>query len=264
MANDFLGLIDGTWQDDQPGKGDDTVAVQFAEIVNGSVDYSPGVGSRFGILGHVLGGAFGFGGNHRVKKTIKAWKIAGSPARVILVGYSRGAVLIVKVAKKLKKLGVTVQWMGLIDAVGSFGIPGNKLDIGMPDLIPSNVERCYHVMFIHERRWGFRNYRFNAGSTSPRVRECWHWGNHSCANQHQSHGPEGQQVLRSMLLDARRHGVALDLSRVPKEENLTLRLPPWQGSKRKRFILPGDAFAPSAVPPHDSVPPFLVERRNVG
>lgn len=62
-----LYAFDGTWNEDEDDDIDDTNVVRFKELYTGnSVEYVEGVGTRFGKLGHVLGGLFGSGGRTRI------------------------------------------------------------------------------------------------------------------------------------------------------------------------------------------------------
>jgi hypothetical protein len=63
-----LYAFDGTWNENEQLE-DTTNVVRFAEIYkkqSTAVEYVEGVGTRFGVLGQVLGGLFGSGGRSRV------------------------------------------------------------------------------------------------------------------------------------------------------------------------------------------------------
>ena len=64
-----LYAFDGTWNSDEDKLVEQTNVIRFAELyVGNNTEYVSGVGTRFGKLGHVLGGLFGSGGHTRIKE----------------------------------------------------------------------------------------------------------------------------------------------------------------------------------------------------
>jgi uncharacterized protein (DUF2235 family) len=153
--------------------------------------YVHGVGTKFGAIGAVVGGAFGAGWLSRINETydkLCAAYIAGD--RVIdVVGFSRGSALALDFVNKINKDGVkkdgavieahpAVRFLGLFDVVPAFGVaslgfifssfnPLHHLNL------PANVQHCFHAMALDERRASFEVKRV-AGAY-----EVWFRGVHS-------------------------------------------------------------------------------------
>lgn len=193
---------DGTWNEDEEAPEQDTNVVHFRDIYEGPVEYRTGVGTRFGAMGHALGGVLGLGGRSRIADMYEAlrrnWRQGD---RVIdIVGFSRGAALAVHFANVIGKGGIrldegrdegrgeepSIRFLGVWDIVGSFGLPidfvidFHEINIGWTiDRIPACVEHCFHAMALDERRQAFDVTRLNVGNRNPRIEEVWFRGVHS-------------------------------------------------------------------------------------
>jgi hypothetical protein len=139
-----LYAFDGTWNSatlaDNVEQENETNVANFCEAYYEQTWYVPGPGTRFGDVGHVLGGATGLGGRTRVKelyqKLCEAW--AAGDTIIDVVGFSRGAALALDFANKIVDGGIRrpgtkqvveespkIRFLGLWDVVGSFGVPIN-------------------------------------------------------------------------------------------------------------------------------------------
>jgi uncharacterized protein (DUF2235 family) len=182
-----LYAFDGTWNEDKEGTGNDTNVVKFREAYLGTTFYLEGVGERGGLLGKFLGGLFGLGGRRRLTEAMDALEANFKKGdRVIdIVGFSRGAALARHFANDVMEEinGAEIRFLGVWDTVASFGIPGNKINLGWTLTLPGNVKKCYHAMALDERRRGFPLTRVAAGNGAPpsngRLREVWFRGVHS-------------------------------------------------------------------------------------
>src|SRR5438445_6228176 len=132
-----LYAFDGTWNSDKPGTEKDTNVVWFNRAYQGTKRYWTGVGTRFSLVGKLVGGITGAGGHTRIREALVELTknfMAGDTV-VDIVGFSRGAALAVdfanEVAKQTGLPGPTpavVSFLGIWDIVGSFDIPGDKVD----------------------------------------------------------------------------------------------------------------------------------------
>lgn len=66
-----LYAYDGTWNVDEEEPSKDTNVVKFRDIYSGPVEYRPGVGTRWGALGKVLGGTLGLGGAYTNRRNVQ-------------------------------------------------------------------------------------------------------------------------------------------------------------------------------------------------
>ncbi len=199
-----LYAFDGTL-DDNRDEGTDAVGVakstniwKFYSAYDGQTAgagltnaYVPGVGTRLGAVGHVVGGAFGVGWLDRVndaydllcKSYIKGDRI------IDIIGFSRGAATALDFANKVAKRGIRqgdavvepvpkIRFLGLFDVVAAFGVANlgfafSELNVGHHLELPSNVEHCFHAMALDERRPAFVVTRVE------RAYEVWFRGVHS-------------------------------------------------------------------------------------
>jgi uncharacterized protein (DUF2235 family) len=164
-----LYAFDGTGNKDNPVDAKDTNVVKFFNAYkagyNGPGDnfYVSGVGTRWGLLGKVVGSIFGAGGRTRLKRAKKALRrnVRKGDTTIDIVGFSRGAALALEFANEVETMtlgGVTstpVRFLGLWDTVASFGIPGNDINLGHNLGLAANVERCFHALALDERRFTF-------------------------------------------------------------------------------------------------------------
>src|SRR6188472_1989994 len=90
-----LYAFDGTWNSEKDaGEYDrNTNVVRFKDLYTGTKFFYRGVGTKHGLLGKIVGGAFGVGGHDR---------------DIDIVGFSRGAALAVHFANVIADDGVRV------------------------------------------------------------------------------------------------------------------------------------------------------------
>ncbi len=71
-------------------------------------EYLEGVGTRFSLLGRLVGGAFGAGGRHRIRRMYRALtkRYFEGDTEIDIVGFSRGAALSVHFANVLFRHGL--------------------------------------------------------------------------------------------------------------------------------------------------------------
>ena len=156
--------------------------------------YLQGVGTRFGRVGSVLGGASGFGASYRIKRMYRELctrYFEQNDKDIDIVGFSRGAAMAVHFANLIATHGLfppndskrgllnwvpslrlpfrrkpsapgerpKIRFLGLWDTVGSFGIPLGRLR-NRPgrwkiSTIPDNVLHSFHAMALDEVRQTF-------------------------------------------------------------------------------------------------------------
>jgi len=223
-----LYAIDGTWNDERSGEvAAHTNVLDFAKAYAGiGIFYTRGVGTRLGWLGKFAGGVFGAGGRDRVGDAYwdicRTWH-AGDP-EIAIVGFSRGAALSLDLAHKLHREGIRhpdthaviqarppIQFVGLFDVVGSFGVPGNAINLGHSLSLPPNVVHCCHAMALDERRRTFPVTRI------ARAHEVWFRGGHGDVGGGNQNPARNDITLRWMLLKAQACGLPIDAARVPDE-----------------------------------------------
>ena len=224
-----LYAFDGTWNKDKPGSDKDTNVVWFRDTYQGTVFYREGVGTRFGILGRLVGGITGAGGRTRIKEALKALKksFKNGDTTIDIVGFSRGAALAVHFANQIAKKGVKgfsgtppIRFLGLWDTVPSFGVPGNTVDVGWDLNLPDNVAKCFHGLSLDERRHTFPLHRLEArmadATEEGRLFEVWFRGVHSDVGGGNKNGGLSSIALNWMYQSAIRAGVSLDLAVVAR------------------------------------------------
>ena len=193
-----LYAFDGTWNEDEMGEATDTNVIKFCKCLpmNMNVFYLEGVGTRMGFVGKLLGGLMGAGGRFRIRDAMERLeKYVDEGDDVIdIIGFSRGAALALHFANQVneEKNGKEIRFVGIWDAVASFGIPGNDLNIRWTLTLPDNVKHCYHAMALDERRGAFPVTRVKAPkgglATGERLQEVWFRGVHSDVGGSQSIG----------------------------------------------------------------------------
>jgi uncharacterized protein (DUF2235 family) len=199
-----LYAFDGTGDDDShapttaAGVAKDTNIYRFfsayqANQPQNNTKYVPGVGTRFGVVGKALGGAFGLGWLLRVAEMYDAlssnfWEHGD---RVIdVIGFSRGAAMALDFVNKIATHGLhdpksdtliaapPIRFLALFDVVDAFGIanlggPINTFDPVHKLALPACVTHCFHAMALDERRPSFVNHRVDG------AYEVWFRGAHS-------------------------------------------------------------------------------------
>ncbi len=177
---DPLGLalyaFDGTWNDRDKMKRPTNVA-KLVSIYDGLVHYEKGVGTDW-YTKHV-GGATGAGGKNRIEsmyeKLVEFYNTpdpTGENQQIDIIGFSRGAALARAFVNYINEKGgvvllgadglpsgvvcpVEIRFLGLFDTVGSFGLAGNRVNIGYDLSIPSNVRTVRHAIAADEERGTF-------------------------------------------------------------------------------------------------------------
>lgn len=249
-----LYAFDGTWQgDDVPNRPDktDTNVVRFLDAYQGTKFYMEGIGLRKGLLGKVMGGLTGAGGRARIREALQhlAQDIVNGEHTVDIVGFSRGAALALHFANQIERQypDIDIRFVGLWDTVASFGIPGNRINLGWQLTLADKVKHCYHVMALDERRSGFPLNRVrgrrNQAIGGERLEEVWFRGVHSDVGSW-NNPPLNNISLCWLLSRALVDGLPMDASQIEVCQTLIRAdAPISQNSGHKsgpRQILPGD------------------------
>lgn len=144
--------FDGTGNKDNPDDEKDTNVLKFYNAYkasyqgNGKCFYIRGVGTG-NIFSKVFGSIFGSGGHRRVNKALDALieNFNKGDKKIDIIGFSRGAALALEFANEIHDLEIneekmpTINFIGLWDAVASFGVPGNNINLGYALTIPENT-----------------------------------------------------------------------------------------------------------------------------
>lgn len=159
---DALYAFDGTNNEklrDYP-KGDETNVAVLSDIYTGTAFYRAGNGtteSRWWL--NAGGNVGGYGGQERLDwMMVQLRRMINYGDRDIhIIDFSRGAALAREFTNRIvdEYPCIPIQWMGLFDTVGSFGIGGNDIDIGIRLGIPPSVERVFHITAGDEHRYFF-------------------------------------------------------------------------------------------------------------
>ena len=181
-----LYAFDGTLDDDrntgtdEPSIAQDTNVWKFYCAYDANTQgqgitnvYMPGVGTRFGAIGLVVGATFGAGWLDRINAAYDALCAAytNGDRTIDIVGFSRGAAIALDFANKVAKTGITrggtvvdsnpaIRFLGLFDVVAAFGLANlgfvfSQLNVGHDFELPSQVQHCYHAIALDERRPAF-------------------------------------------------------------------------------------------------------------
>lgn len=183
-----LYAFDGTWNSDKPGAEQDTNVFRFNQVYEDpNSRYVAGVGTRFRLLGQLVGGFTGAGGRTRVDEMMQALleNLDAGHEVIDIVGFSRGAALALHFANQVEKIpgSPPIRFLGLWDTVPSFGLPNIDHNIGWDLDLPDNVQKCYHALALDERRQTFHLHRLEAtvedADQEGRLFEVWFRGVHS-------------------------------------------------------------------------------------
>lgn len=151
-----LYAFDGTWNKDEVLDKNDSNVVRFKEAYIGNVFYCSGVGTRFGKIGAFFGGFFGLGASKRIKEAFVALKnnFTLGDVEIDIIGFSRGAAMALHFANEIEKKypEAPIRFVGIWDAVASFGIPGNRINLFWYFTAATNVKNYHHAMALDERR----------------------------------------------------------------------------------------------------------------
>jgi hypothetical protein len=270
-----LYAFDGTWNSDEDKLEEETNVVRFTELYAGNnAEYVAGVGTRFGKIGHVLGGLFGSGGRVRIDEMYDEfcdnWEQGDH--EIDIVGFSRGAALAVHFANKLGEDGVKlsdgsvekqfhVRFLGVWDVVGSFGLSFDtqvnfqEINLGWDiDTVHGCVKNCFHAMALDERRETFNVTRLDPDNKYNNIEEVWFRGVHSDIGGGNGNETRSNISLQWMLAKARDCKLPFNetTARLPRysrvdhfamiSENQDVKIDP------RRKVGSHDKFDPSALP----------------
>jgi uncharacterized protein (DUF2235 family) len=219
-----LYAFDGTGKTDDELDLKDSNVVCFADAYVGNKFYEPGVGTRLGAVGHAIGGITGAGGRTRIKEALKELdeNVSNGDSDVDIIGFSRGSALAIHFANQVCKLpgSTKVRFLGLFDAVPSFGIPGNPVDLGWELDCPGNLEHGFHALALDERRHNFPLHRIASDKLDsggePVMCEVWFRGVHSDVGGGNENVGLSSIALNWMFQNAMRCGLVLDKDKVAK------------------------------------------------
>jgi uncharacterized protein (DUF2235 family) len=221
----MLFAFDGTWNSDKAGVDQDTNVCWCARAYTGKSLYLPGVGTRFGALGQVVGGMTGAGGRTRIDEALAALSVNLDTDDDIIdvVGFSRGAALALHFCNEVEsRYGLPIRFLGLWDCVPSFGVASIDLNIGWRLDLPDNVQTCYHALALDERRHTFHLHRLNArvddANQEGRLFELWFRGVHSDIGGGNDNPRLSSIALAWMFKAAERRGLPLDAAVVHDNE----------------------------------------------
>lgn len=188
-----LYAFDGTWNDSsapapERNAAKDTNVHRFRERYQGEEHYMDGVGTRYGLIGKVVGGLTGAGADARVREQFDNLRraVACGDRTIDVVGYSRGAAIarmfLHRIESDFEELDENldsppeVRFLGLFDTVASFGVPWNNDEGEFRPDIPDFVAHTFHAMALDETRETFGIERC-LGDRS-RITEVWFRGGH--------------------------------------------------------------------------------------
>ena len=217
-----LYAFDGTWNNEKDaGRYDlNTNVVRFKDLYAGAKFFYQGVGTKHGMVGKIVGGAFGVGGHDRIEdaKRDLAHQFAGGDRDIDIVGFSRGAALAVHFANVIGDDGVVVngvkekpaiRFLGVWDIVAAFGIAlnlginFNRINLGYKLGLSKAVKFCYHGLALDESRKAFRPTRVRGGC------EVWFRGVHSDVGGGNNNHALNDITLRWMLRKAIASGLPM-------------------------------------------------------
>ena len=221
-----LYAFDGTGNQDEDLDGFDTNVLKFFEAYDdplkntdpdeerGSL-YLKGLGrtSRT-FLGDTLNEAFGIGGHRRVRQALRRLRhnLRSGDDIIDIVAFSRGAGLALSFANEVAGdvPNVQIRFMGLWEAVGQFGLPGERLQAGHDLSVPRNVRRCYHAMALDEQRPLFPLTRLlRDDHPVDGFVEAWFRGTHSDVGGGNANGGLNWIPLHWMYKAAQREGLPI-------------------------------------------------------
>jgi hypothetical protein len=282
-----LYAFDGTWNEPHSGNPEkfDTNVVRFIDclesreqlgllgMLSEDAEYVNGVGTRFGLLGKLIGGFTGAGGRERIREFLRKfqenWR--QNDRTVEIIGFSRGAALALHFCNALNdgvevdgvKVVPTIRFLGLWDTVPAFGLPGVLIDafqnwnIGWQLNVPANVAYCYHAMALDESRQAFQVHRPRLlDPAQSRLTEVWFRGTHGGVGGGDKDRSLSSIALYWMLEQAANHGIAIDpqkMATVAQESNqqVSAGKSMFSGDIERRKPRPGDTFHHTAATPLD-------------
>jgi hypothetical protein len=224
-----LYAFDGTWNEAKDGEDPtytNTNVVRFHQAYHAHSNtddfYLKGVGTRFDLVGKVLGGVFGMGELPRIDEAYDhlcgAW--AAGDRVIDVVGFSRGAATTLDFCHRVQEDGVRrpgsdevvepnpkIRFLGVWDVVAAFGLAnlGNTaLNIGHHLSLPSaNLQYCFHALALDEHRPSFLPIRLNGAC------EVWFRGVHSDIGGGNTNRGLNDITLKWMMSKARAAGLPI-------------------------------------------------------
>ncbi|MEW8403318.1 MAG: DUF2235 domain-containing protein [Candidatus Thiodiazotropha taylori] len=192
-----LYAFDGTWNDssapdDERDIRNDTNVHRFRLRYGENHHYVDGVGTRYSIIGKIVGGVTGAGAQKRIEEHFQALKenFAAGDKTIDIIGYSRGAAIsrmfVHYIDRNFDDLidnsgnhlphPPKIRFLGLFDTVASFGIPWNEDEHNFETNIPEIVENTFHAMALDETRETFGIER--CLGNRDKITEVWFRGGH--------------------------------------------------------------------------------------
>ena len=249
-----LYAFDGTWNEEKTG--DDGQATNsnvvkffraYAKNTNDGNFYVAGVGTRFDLVGKVVGGVFGAGELPRLNEAYdhlcQRW--AAGDTAIDIVGFSRGAATTLDFchliqSRKIRRPGADtviepnprIRFLGVWDVVGAFGLAnlgGMDLNIGHHLELPkANLQYAFHAMALDERRLSFLQTRL------PGAYEVWFRGVHSDVGGGNGNLGLNDVALKWMMSKAKAAGLPI------KDEDIAALHPDPTAPARLRKLLTHD------------------------
>ena len=232
-----LYAFDGTWNNDEIDDTRDTNVCRFLHASSepkAQQHYTQGVGTKWGVVGKAIGGVTGAGGWARVLAAKKHLEQNWTGLPIDVIGFSRGSALALDFVNEIAggitptvgasagtRVQPTLRFLGLWDLVASFGIPGNKINLGYQLTVPVAVQFCYHAMALDEKRYtfGLTRLKYAEDKTKKngdkRAYEVWFRGGHSDVGGGNQNTARSDIALRWMMLRALQHGVPCDQTKIP-------------------------------------------------
>lgn len=192
--------------------------------------YQKGIATRAVTqTGEAVSAALGIGGHRRVREALDRLENnqeAGDSA-IHIVGFSRGAALAVSFANEIghKYPSLVVDFIGVWDIVGQFGLPGRFVNAGHDLRMPPQAQRVCHAMALDETRLLFPLTRLGKlGHADARLIEVWFRGVHSDIGGGNGNRSLNWIALHWMFENAQRAGLPIDPTAVAA--NLARRVDP--------------------------------------
>ena len=209
--------------------------------------YSPGPGDDdiSGLIGHILGLAFGAGIRDIRDQALAAYTALYQPRdKVFITGFSRGASCARMFAKEVTDVGFEVEFLGVWDTVlAEFPIGPLQQDTLFGDLhVSPLVKNAFHAISLNEDRAAFAP---NLMEARPGVEQVWFYGNHAdVGGGYEEHGLANIS-LNWMQEKASGCGLSLDFKDFkPSPVVLHREDGSW---RRKKRAVPSDALIHGSV-----------------
>ena len=210
-----LYAFDGTWNDSSIPESErntniDTNVHQFSVLYEGNTYYKDGVGTRYGMIGKLIGGLTGAGAQKRIEEQFEVLKknFTSGDTIIDIVGYSRGAAIArmfthhidrncedIVIEGKPLDTPPSIRFLGLFDTVASFGVPWTENEHDFETDIPAFIENTYHAMALDETRETFGIERCLGNRDT--ITEVWFRGGHGDIGGNATYkGRKGEQSNR--------------------------------------------------------------------